>query len=207
MDKSPSLENNESSGTSEIEITNLGKTNFYCQRKHDIWQTIKNCFCNVINKPYFKNPYKLENIARSIKIILQMSVGLFIVISIPLYICTIGRSINFYPKLFWKEFDGNYLKDMIADCLLISTAIELAYMFYTEGIDEAINPPITAISAVILLKLPLDSNTYSNGVNGFWQAGEIALYILFLIVFLVLKFIYDNNHKQNSRNGNPMVDR
>ncbi|MGE3911063.1 MAG: hypothetical protein AB7K36_17020 [Chloroflexota bacterium] len=49
------------------------------------------------------------------------------------------------------------LLDIVGMGLILSTVFEISYMLFTPGPDEAIDPMITGIAAVLVFRLPTDS--------------------------------------------------
>ena len=62
----------------------------------------------------------------------------------------------------------------MANVLAISAGIELAYMLFTDGPDEAIEPPILGITSAAFF-------TLANDAKGSWVLGVYALSILVLM--------------------------
>ena len=83
--------------------------------------------------------------------------------------------------VFWTQFHGRELLDTIAHALLVATAIELGYMLFTDGPDEAINPPIIALAAAILFRIPDALATTDDGLK---RSIEVAVYGLILAVLV-----------------------
>ena len=91
------------------------------------------------------NLYKiLQPYAKNLKIIVQMAIGVFIAIVIVV-------------ELWFYALDPIPIQLLAAQTLgivglglIISTAFELAYTLFTDGPDEAVEPLITGLAAVIL---------------------------------------------------------
>jgi hypothetical protein len=190
--------------------------------------------CDVLNDPY----YKFEDCAKSIKILLQMIVGVFLVFSlgVQIYVAftshtpsghssaadssqvakkALNVSQTQQTKLsptvdssketgneetgngivdFWGRFKSRKLLDIIADGLLMATAIELGYMFFTDGPDEAINPPLIALAAAVLFRLP-DALTD----NGLKRALEVAIYVLLITLLLAVRARFLDNELKRKK--------
>jgi len=142
-----------------------------------------------------RNPYDtLEKPAKTLKALLQMSIGIFLA-------CSVGAQLYGAMKIshdissFWTNFDRQKIIDIIVDALLIATAIELGYMLFTDGPDEAINPPIIALAAAILFRLPgADTPPY----DGLQRSIEIAIYglIIAVLVWVRAKFLESEDKRQ-----------
>jgi hypothetical protein len=129
----------------------------------------------------FKNPYEtLENPAKRIKALAQMLVGIFLIISVGAQLWAVAQRSHGIND-FWYKFKEHLLLDTIADALLVATAIELAYMLFTDGPDEAINPPIIALAAAILFRIPGATALADEGLK---RSLEIAAYGAVLAVLL-----------------------
>lgn len=90
-----------------------------------------------------------KHVARPIKIVLQMIVGIGIVLAV---------SAKFGADIGWnlshlKNFE---ILKIVGYGLSISAAIELSYMLFTPGPDEAIEPIILGVAAVILIVASAD---------------------------------------------------
>jgi len=91
-----------------------------------------------------EKPFTIEKFVNGLKTIVQWVIGAYIIY---FTLCT------FIPILFFHaQYDQSFLKT-ISICLLASSAIELGYMLFTPGPDEAIVPVITGIAASILMIL------------------------------------------------------
>lgn len=131
-----------------------------------------------------KNPYEtLEKPARTVKALAQMLVGVLLVVSVGAQLKAVvqpGQGI----ADFWARFCGHNLLDTIADAILVATAIELGYMLFTDGPDEAINSPILALAAAILFRIPDALATPEDGLR---RSIEIVAYGLILTVLVLVR--------------------
>ena len=68
--------------------------------------------------------------------------------------------------------------------LEISTVFELAYTLFTDGPDEAVEPLITGLAAVILVVI-----SKINAIS-FDIAGGVALLVIALILLFILRYFF-----------------
>lgn len=125
--------------------------------------------------------------AKTAKTILQMFIGLGITALL------VGRLIRTLAGDELALSEPNILKD-VSVALLYSAAVELAYMLFTPGPDEAVEPVILSIAALILsLAARADSLIEGNQqANLFFVALSIgilaiAIGLLFFVRKLYLK--------------------
>lgn len=153
----------------------------------DLWKKLS-------TKPY----ETLSDRAEVVKALLQMVVGIFLVFSVlnQLIASAFGPFVAggeaakcSGPGLigFWCGFSTKILLDSIGDALLVATAIELAYMLFTKGPDEAVNPPLMALAAAILLTLGNVDGIQPNAT----RALEIIVYVAAIAVLLWLRKKYN----------------
>jgi hypothetical protein len=133
--------------------------------------------------------YGLQGMAEFVKIILQMLIGIGIIALLIFklyYILTDGG----FPNLLHIE---SILKlptlEIVSRGLAYSAGVELAYMLFTPGPDEAIEPLILGLAAALLLSISKikDPNIY--------LALEIALYVLVLTSLFFLRGFFTGNNK------------
>lgn len=93
-----------------------------------------------------------------LRVILQFVVGLFIFYVILVEMLRFStltiEQLNWLPFV-QLIFDEKLLK-IVGSSLLVSSAIELAYMLFTPGPDEAVDPLILSITASALIALSED---------------------------------------------------
>lgn len=123
---------------------------------------------------------------RAFKCLLQYSVGIGILILIInkmfLHIgwSPFGQPWEFLQPFFWELGSMGILK-IAGTGLFATTAIDLAYMLFTPGPDEAVEPIITAIAAFVLIVLSNDISDLKD-LNLLGLAGLIlAIPILFWV--------------------------
>jgi hypothetical protein len=114
-----------------------------------------------------------------VKIFVQkMVIGLLILVILG------GKLIlhGFFPQAGWilPFFIPNDPLKLIGYALVLSAAVELAYMLYTDGPDEALNPLLVGLAAAALLVL--------SRLKGGPVTWEIGLTILVISVAVVLLF-------------------
>jgi hypothetical protein len=134
-----------------------------------------------------QNPYDtLEKPARTLKILAQMLVGILLVVSVSAQLIAAFQKTQ-ETTVIWQKFDSTILLDTIADALLVATAIELGYLLFTDGPDEAINPLITALAAAILLSIPAKAATPDVDLKG---AIAVAVFSLILALLIWVRARY-----------------
>lgn len=91
-------------------------------------------------------------IAELVRVVLQFGVGAFIFYTVLLKVLEFAdykfESLFLASKLYARDF-----LLIIGGSLLVSSAIELGYMLFTPGPDEAIDPLILSITASALITL------------------------------------------------------
>src|SRR5215467_4681200 len=113
-------------------------------------------FRNAVKKREFSDDdtiHGLYNLCRhyaeGVKIFLQMVIGVILVITLLLYGYVFLQSVLQNPsKALTNPFNP---LEIIAYGLFFSTGVDLAYMLFTPGPDEALEPVITGLAAAILL--------------------------------------------------------
>ncbi|CAK1850007.1 MULTISPECIES: hypothetical protein [Vibrio] len=119
-----------------------------------------------------------------LRVLLQFVVGLFIFYTIFLKVFQFaGFQFEILPlatKLYGKAF-----LEIIGGSLLVSSAIELGYMLFTPGPDEAIDPLILSITASALIALSKDEATLFDSA----YLMDAAIIILFSISLTLLFYL------------------
>ncbi len=123
--------------------------------------------------------------AKKVKVSLQMIVGIILVILLLL------KAIS-YLSQFWGGFWLPVFAligplDLIGYGLLFSTGIDLAYMLFTPGPDEAVEPMITGLAAAILLFLGNPKLVFNTDTGIGLLLAITALGILFAFKHYFLK--------------------
>ncbi len=121
--------------------------------------------------------------ANIVKTILQMLIGVVVLIVVVLHLI---ESIN--PTWGLPILQDTYKAEIltiIAYALLYASAIELAYTLFTPGPDEAVEPLITGLAAVILLGIAkIDYEKFSLGDK---IVREVAAFVVILVIFFVIR--------------------
>src|SRR5690242_7990549 len=99
-------------------------------------------------------PARLTLWANHVRIALQMVLGMFVLFAI------VKDGIHLFTM--HSETDGiaQILKD-IGEILAFSAALDLAYMLFTPGPDEAVDPVIVAIAAAMLILVSSAKETFT----------------------------------------------
>lgn len=137
----------------------------------------------------------LEPIARILKILLQMAIGVVAVILI--------------WRLVWETrhdkwpnnlpVTGETLK-IIGAGLAVAAAVELAYTLFTDGPDEAIDPLLLGLAATLMLQLGKADNLEA-GQGWATVAFVIGLGLLFTIRELFVRDEPDSGRLQRFKNA------
>lgn len=141
------------------------------------WQIFHNAFIKY--QPLDKDHHELyqtyKPLAESIKITIQMVIGciLGIVVALDgiLFLCSAFSA----PSAHWLTYLNPL--NIIAYGLFFSTGVDLAYMLFTPGPDEAIDPVMTGLAAAILLgigKIDFSTIQLEQGVSLFLAAAALA---------------------------------
>ena len=103
---------------------------------------------------YSKRLYDtLEPYARLIKTILQMLIGLAIGLYLIVFVFQFAINIKDANWAISEDFAPQLPLALVGYGLAVSAGIELAYMLFTKGPDEAIDPLILGLSATALIVL------------------------------------------------------
>lgn len=124
----------------------------------------------------------IKPLAENIKTVFQMVIGLSIVavISIKLILFL------FNPIPF--SLLATQTLEFIGAALVVSTGFELAYTLFTDGPDEAVEPLITGLAAVILVVISPITTITSD------VAGGVSLLVLALILLFILRYLFIKGH-------------
>ena len=134
-----------------------------------------------------------EPLAESIKITIQMFIGFILGVAVLIdglvFLCSSFSN----PSPQWIAHLNPL--NIIAYGLFFSTGVDLAYMLFTPGPDEAIDPVMTGLAAAILLGI---------GKTDFSQIQLAQGVALFLAVaalgglFAAKKYLFDHSNKQEN---------
>src|SRR5262245_41135855 len=120
---------------------------------------------------------RVEGFAEQVKLVLQMLIGLTIVLLLAGKLALLAGTPSFWPDLcLWLRTTP--VLEIVGAALGVSAAIELAYMLYTPGPDEAVEPLIAGIAAAILILISREEH---------WSYERILL-LMVLILSLALLF-------------------
>lgn len=120
----------------------------------------------------------LQPYAKNIKILFQMFIGFFLAIVI------IGEIYHYKDDPIPISMLATQTLRIVGVALVFSTAFELAYTLFTDGPDEAVEPLITGLAAVILVVIStITTITFDN-------AGGVALLVLALIGLFILRYFF-----------------
>jgi hypothetical protein len=129
---------------------------------------------------WFKGP------AESVKIGAQMVIG-FAIVVILLGKLVLHMILPFCPNPGWilPFFVKNDPLTLIGYALVLSAGVELAYMLFTPGPDEALDPLILGLAAAALLVL-----SRLKGGRVTWEIG-----FTILVITLALGFMFSIRHR------------
>jgi len=145
-------------------------------------------FCDVLAQRKLYDDY--EPVAKAIKIMLQMFIGIVLV-------CTFA--LNVLAKIFYfaeitplRQFAELNPLDIAAYGLFFSAGIDLAYMLFTEGPDEALDPIMTGIAGAILLGVAqIHVDKIQEGMTLFLETAALAG------LFAVRLYLFNKNRTIN----------
>jgi hypothetical protein len=138
--------------------------------------------------------------AKNIKALVQVLIGVgvaVIVIIRTVYGFThpncapLAEPPNLQERFCYPIPDAADVLGLISDGLATAAVIELAYTFFTEGPDEALDPLILGVSAVLLVEI---------GKNDFFSQGVVSFVLLTLgltLLFLVRMFLAEVDGKES----------
>ena len=114
---------------------------------------------------------KVQPIAEAVKAIIQMAIGIVtvIVLVIQIIIHRHGSTIGI----------GDRALGIIGSALALSAAVELAYTFFTDGPDEAIDPLVLGLSSFGLIEIS-QSGTHLSSAAIPILLISIAIAVLFV---------------------------
>ncbi len=106
---------------------------------------------------------RCERIAWRLKTGLQMLIGVSIVALLAAKLGLHAWVPPYVPEL-WDWLQKTPSLEIVGAALAISAAIELAYMLFTPGPDEAVEPLITGISATVLIVISREDQWHYEGI-------------------------------------------
>lgn len=150
------------------------------------------------------NPYEsgITDIAKYVKIVVQFLIGGFLML---ILIIKGGVELNGTLRMFesWDNYGfvehiyGINTFGYIAKALAVSAGIELAYMLFTDGPDEAIEPLLLGITSAAFFTLADDE-------KGSWVLGIYALSIL-VLMYCMKKYKDWGLEKKNTDNKSEAI--
>ena len=145
-------------------------------------------------------PPDVQRIARKIKAVLQMAIGLYALgwlawafyLSYNIQNCAPSPNTlhNVSQQLCYFIPSASLIFKIIADALAAATAVQLVFTLFTPGPDEALDPALLALAAALLLQLgKVEKFSLEDG-------AAIVLYSAALgILFLVRVFLAPDEDK------------
>ena len=127
------------------------------------------------------------------KFILQMIIGLVILGMLSIDACNLYSSLHSEAKEVLNLKFGHALKT-VAFGLGISAGIEMAYMLFTPGPDEAVEPVILSLAATILYALSVINldKPEPNSLLGFAVLIAVLVASIGFLFYIKEKFIKNN---------------
>ncbi len=121
--------------------------------------------------------------ANNVKTIIQMFIGVGVVFAVLIHLIY-GLNSSWGLPIFQSVYDADVFA-IIGYALLYSSAIELAYTLFTPGPDEAVEPLITGLAALILLgiaKINYEDLSLTDEI-----VRNVAVFVVVLVVFFVIR--------------------
>lgn len=135
-----------------------------------------------------KEKKRIKNVTK-IKDFLQGTIALSIVMLLVIkVIYHLLRSLNydvFYCFEYFEDIIRLSTLDLVARALAYSAGVDLAYMLFTPGPDEAIEPLILGLASAILFSISNISD-----IADLELAKEIGLYVLILFFLFFMKALF-----------------
>jgi hypothetical protein len=149
--------------------------------------------------PFVKRLYRVKSIAEPLKVLIQFFLGVIIFCLLVLRVLHLAglfknSPIQIGPIACSDEISQFVFKtkalDIVGNALALSAGVELAYMLFTPGPDEAVRPVILGLAATILLLI--------SGLPGItWQSG---LGVLLLVVTMAVLFAVNKKYVDKEDN-------
>lgn len=131
-----------------------------------------------------------EPYAKNVKILIQMLIG--IILGLFLLLKVFANIFDVLGIQFLHPLAIQNPLNIVAYGLFFSTGIDLAYMLFTDGPDEAIDPLMTGLGAAILLGIAkIDFQQVQQGITLFLAVGALAG------LFATKKYIFNSLKKDN----------
>ena len=147
---------------------------------------------------------KTKEPAKFIKILIQMTIGIGLLVSVVSRLAIFFfqfEAFHFSVDLSWLVPIVDFLShrnvlEIVGEGLALSASIELIYMLFTDGLDEAVNPLIIGTASGILILLSRDS-VAENSVS------ILLLTIVLTILFTVQRIFFRETHEDEEEDENP----
>lgn len=138
---------------------------------------------------------KMKPEAEKVKIMLQMIIGIGVVFLILLKLLSragIGVSLNQHIDVLFNL----PTLEIIGRALAYAAVVELAYMLFTPGPDEAVSPLITGLASALLLSISkIDYSTSTVDLN---RTKEVTTYVIVLAGLFLIKQVFVPEVEQSS---------
>jgi hypothetical protein len=134
---------------------------------------------------------KFEPIALNTKIFCQMLIGGGIILLILIEMYNIVFSAHKINYKFVEYLTQMPIFEMLSKGLAAATGIELGYMLFTDGPDEAIQPVLMAIASFIIYRLSL------NPEIGWSEGLGLGILLVFIPILLETDKRYNKNKAEN----------
>lgn len=130
----------------------------------------------------------IENVTEWLKTHLQYCVGAFI------FILVIIKAWYFFgfPITFIQDYQvikhilSTGILALVSKAVMVSAAIELAYMLFTPGPDEAIDPLILGIAGTALLVMSDENAAKTDSI--LYDGVAVLLFVFSLAILFYLRF-------------------
>ena len=135
--------------------------------------------------------------ARTIKIIAQMFIGALLAIILVSKFWLHIIEFNYPAWLSYVEYIHSLRTlHIVSLALAYSAGIELAYMLFTPGPDEAINPLISGVASALLYSITKSNNLdIKNGIS------LILLVIVLAALFMIKEFFIEDEEDKEKKKG------
>jgi len=145
---------------------------------------------------------EIEKVAEITKRIIQIIIGITIIIGIGVQVFSLIR--NGKTDVLVLSNEVSIVLKIVAIGLIFSTAIELAYMLFTHGPDEAIDPVITAIAAILLLRIPAPTNSEPD--ISISRIAELFSYGVIIAILFLIRELYLNGELKRKKEDKSIED-
>jgi hypothetical protein len=131
-----------------------------------------------------------EPVAKTIKIMMQMSIGIILVCTFILNV--LAKIFYFVENTPLRKFAELNPLNIAAYGLFFSAGIDLAYMLFTDGPDEALDPIMAGVAGAILLGVAqINADKIQEGITLFLETAALAG------LFAVRLYLFNKNRITN----------